>query len=93
MGTDLEAIKLAIRNELLGKFKSEKSKEGDILSRNWLYNDFLPSLTAKEEKALEEIIREMINEGLIEYISGVKPTYRLTKKGVEALCYDPLQII
>lgn len=85
MGSHLETLKFAIKSELLAKFKSEKSKEGDVLSRDWLYNDFMPSLSTKEEKALEETIREMINEGLIEYTGGVKATYRLTEKGVEAL--------
>ena len=85
MSSHLETLKFAIKSELLAKFKSVKSKEGDVLSRDWLYNDFLPSLSRNEEKALEETVSEMINEGLIEYIAGVKATYRLTKKGADAL--------
>lgn len=85
MGSHLETLKFAIKSELLAKFKLDKSKEGDILSRDWLYNDFLPSLSTNEEKALEETISEMINEGLIGYIAGVKATYRLTEKGADAL--------
>ena len=86
MGEQLEALKFAIKSELLGQFKSAKAKEGDLLSRKWLYDDFLPSLSGKEEKALEEIIREMTNEGIIEYAGGSQPTYRITQKGVAILC-------
>jgi DNA-binding HxlR family transcriptional regulator len=85
MSSHQETLKFAIKSELLEKFKLEKAKEGDVLSRDWLYNEFMPSLSIKEEKALEETIREMINEGLIEYTGGVKATYRLTAKGVEVV--------
>jgi DNA-binding HxlR family transcriptional regulator len=59
---------------------------GDILSVTWLYEDFLPSLSDKEQQALEETINEMINEGLIKYVDGPKATYALTQKGKDILC-------
>lgn len=76
------SIKLAMRDELLGRFQTAGVQEGDILSPEWLHHEYLPSLTAKEERIFEEVIGEMITEGLIEYCGGVKPTYRLTKKGL-----------
>lgn len=86
MGAHKEAIKLAIKDEFLGHFRKANAKPGDILSVAWLYNDFLPSLSGKEQQALEEIINEMINEGLIKYIDGPKVTYALTQKGKDLLC-------
>ena len=62
------------------------AKNGDILSQTWLYDDFLPSLSAKEEAALAEVIDEMIAAGIIEYVGGAKPNYSLTEKGEAMLC-------
>ena len=81
MGKNHDAIKLAIRDELLGKFRSMSAHAGDILPRNWLYDEFLSSLSPKEERALEEVLNEMQAHGLIEYVSGPKPTYCLREKG------------
>lgn len=86
MGAQKEAIKLAIKDEILGHFRKADAKPGDILSVTWLYDDFLPTLSEKENQALEEIINEMINEGLLKYVDGPKVTYALTKKGKEILC-------
>lgn len=86
MGEHKEAIKLAIKDEILARFRSGGAKAGDLLSAEWLYNDFLPSLDKKEENALEEIIAEMVAAGIMEYVGGPKPTYRLTNKGAEMLC-------
>ena len=86
MSEQKEAIKLAIKDELLGRFRAANAREGDNLSPAWLHNEFLPTLSTKEEKALEEAVAEMIAEGIIEYVGGAKPTYKLTKKGEEILC-------
>ena len=86
MGAQKEAIKLAIRDEVLGCFRRANSKPGDMLSVAWLYDDFLLSLSDKEQQALEETINEMINEGLLKYVDGPKVTYALTQKGKNILC-------
>lgn len=86
MGKQNEALKLAIKDELLGKFRNIGAGAGALLPADWLYDEFLPSLARKEEQALEEIVAEMINEGTIAYVPGAKPTYRLTDKGAEMLC-------
>lgn len=86
MGAQKESMKLAIRDELLGRFRSSNARAGDILSRKWLHQEFLPTLSAREEQALEEVAAEMIKEGIIEYVSGAEPTYRLTEKGEGILC-------
>jgi len=86
MGQQKEGIKTAIRDEFFGRFRSMKAKAGDALPVRWLYDDFMASLSVKEQQALEEVISEMIREGLIEYVSGAKPTYAVTKKGVDLLC-------
>ncbi|MBU0943959.1 MAG: hypothetical protein KJ804_17490 [Proteobacteria bacterium] len=87
MGVHRESIKLAIKDDLLGWFKTVNAKEGDMLSPEWLYDVYLPTLRAKEQKAFEEAIGEMIVDGIVGYVSGRKPTYRLTKKGEESMCY------
>lgn len=86
MGQHKEGIKTAIRDELLGRFRIMKAKAGDVLPVGWLYDDFMANLNSKEQQALEEIIGEMIREGLIEYVGGAKPTYALTQKGLDLLC-------
>ena len=86
MGKHQEAMKFAIRAELLGKFSSMQANAGDVLPINWLYDNYLPSLSPKEEKAFEEVVNEMQTQDLIEYVSGSKPTYRLTEKGKSLLC-------
>lgn len=86
MGAQKEAIKLAIKDEFLGRFRKENAKAWDTLSVAWLYDDFLPSLSDKEHQALEEAISEMITEGLIKYVDGPKVTYALTEKGKDILC-------
>jgi hypothetical protein len=86
MGTQKEAIKLAIKDEFLSHFRKTGAQPGDILSVAWLYDDFLPSLSEKEQQALEETVNEMINEGLIKYVAGPKATYALTQKGKDILC-------
>ena len=86
MGQHKEGIKTAIKDELLGRFRDMKAKAGDLLPVAWLYDDFMANLSAKEQLALEEIISEMIQEGIIEYVGGRKPTYALTQKGVDILC-------
>ena len=86
MGQQLESIKMAIKDEFFGQFRSMQAKAGDTLSVSWLYDDFMTNLSTKEQKALEEIISEMIQEGLIEYVGGAKPTYAITQKGLDSMC-------
>jgi len=86
MGKQSEALKLAIKDELIGEFRTIGARRGDVIPTGWLYDDFLPSLSRKEERALEETVAEMIGEGIIEYVPGLKPTYRLTGKGAKMLC-------
>lgn len=86
MGQQKEGIKTAIRDEFLGRFRSMKAKAGDVLPVRWLYDDFMAKLSAKEQQALEEVVNEMIQEGLITYVGGAKPTYAVTQKGVDILC-------
>lgn len=86
MGQQKEGIKTAIRDEFLGRFRSMKAKAGDVLPVRWLYDDFMAKLSTKEQQALEEVVNEMIQEGLIEYVGGAKPTYAVTQKGVDILC-------
>ena len=86
MGKDRETIKLVIKDEFLSRFKKADAKPGDTLSVKWLYDEFLPSLTKKEQLALEEAIIEMIHDGLITYVHSPKITYALTQKGKDLLC-------
>lgn len=81
-----DEIKFAIKNELMGRFRRAGAHAGDILSPEWLYNEYLPTLSPREEKILEKAVNELIREGLLEYAGGRKPSYRLTQKGEQALC-------
>ena len=81
MGTRKERLKTAIREELLARMSSGADKESGRLSMDWLYGEYLPSLSAKEEEALEETIAEMIADGVIVAVRGRRPTYRLAGKG------------
>jgi hypothetical protein len=86
MGQQKESIKLAIKDEILGRFRSMKAKAGDVLPVDWLYGDLMANMSTKEQKAFEDIVAEMIKEGLIEYVGGAKPTYAVTRKGLDILC-------
>lgn len=86
MGEQKEAIKTAIKDEFLGRFRSMNAKAGDLLPVGWLYDDFMSNLSSKEEKAIEEVVNEMIQDGLIKYVAGAKPTYAVTQKGLDLLC-------
>jgi hypothetical protein len=86
MGGHKESIKSAIKDELIGRFRSSNARQGDILSPEWLHDIYLPTLSAKEAGAFEAVITEMIFDGIIEYVSDRKPSYRLTKKGEEIVC-------
>jgi hypothetical protein len=81
MGTKKERLKTAIREELLARMTSGPDKQSRQLSADWLYGEYLPTLSAKEEEALEEAIAEMIADGVIVAVPGRDPTYRLTSKG------------
>lgn len=83
MGKHKELTKLAIKDELLGKFRSSNARKGDILSPEWLHAVYLPTLSAKEASIFEMVIGVMILDGIVEYVSDRKPTYRLTKKGAD----------
>lgn len=81
MGTKKERLKTAIREEFLARMTSGPDKKSGLLSADWLYKEYLPSLSAKEEEALEEAIAEMIADGVIVTVPGRHPTYRLISKG------------
>ncbi len=86
MGKQLEALKLAIKDELLATYRKLGARKGTLLPRAWLYEEFLPSLSAREEEAMAECLAGMIREGIIEYVPGPRPTYRLTAAGAAMLC-------
>lgn len=86
MGKQNEALKLAIKDELIGEFRVVGGQAGALIPAGWLYDDFLPSLSVKEERALEEVTAEMIQAGVIAYVPGPQPTYQLTKQGAAMLC-------
>jgi len=86
MGKQNEALKLAIKDELIGEFRVVGGRVGALIPTAWLYDDFLPSLSAKEEQAMEETTAEMIQAGIIAYVPGPQPTYQLTKQGAAMLC-------
>lgn len=81
-----QEIKFAIQDELMGRFKKTGARAGDLLSPDWLYNEYLVTLSPREEKILEEAVNELIHAGLLVYVGGKKPTYRLTEKGEQSLC-------
>ena len=80
MGTRKERLKTAIKDEIMARMTSGADKQNGQLSADWLYGEYLPSLSAKEEEALEETIAEMIADGVIVPVQGRRPTYRLTDK-------------
>lgn len=81
MGTRKERIKTAIREELLARMSSGADRQSGQLAADWLYGEYLPSLSAEEEVALEETIAEMIADGVIVAVQGRRLTYRLAGRG------------
>ncbi|MDW7774700.1 MAG: hypothetical protein SCH71_17615 [Desulfobulbaceae bacterium] len=89
MGKQKEALKQAIMDEFLLRMRQAKAAGPEAkaeLDPKWLYEDFLPSLSTREEEALEEILAEMIHEGIIVRVDGRRATYRLTRKGADFIC-------
>lgn len=85
MGVHNEIIKASMKVEFLEQFTLQGGGRGTTLSIKWLYQDYLPSLSKNEFKALEEVLAEMIQDEILEYVTGGKPTYRLTSKGENLL--------
>lgn len=85
MGIHKEIIKASMRVELLEQFTLQGESRGTQLSTRWLYQHYLPTLSKKELIALEEVFAEMIEEKILEYVTGGQPTYRLTGKGENSL--------
>ncbi|MEW6429318.1 MAG: hypothetical protein AB1568_14925 [Thermodesulfobacteriota bacterium] len=79
--------KAAIREELLARAAAGDVRTPGQLPADWLHEEFLPSLSAREARAVEEVLAEMIAEGLIEHVHvhGRRPTFRLTARGRTAL--------
>lgn len=88
MGRQKESLKQAIMDEFLARMRrggSGADREAELDPR-WLYEEFLPSLSPKEEVALEEVLAEMLHSGLIVRTGGRRPSYRLTPEGADFLC-------
>lgn len=75
----------AIREELLARAAAGDVRTPGQLPADWLHEEFLPSLSAREARAVEEVLAEMLAEGLIEHVHGRRPTFRLTARGRTAL--------
>jgi len=88
VGKHKEALKQAIKDEFFGRLR-QASPGGDArrpeLDPAWLYEDFLPSLSPGEEAALEEVLAELLHEGILVRTGGRRATYRLTQKGADLL--------
>lgn len=85
MGVHKEIIKASMKVEFLEQFTLQGKDRGATLSIKWLYQDYLPTLSKKELKALEEVLAEMIQDEILEYVTRGQPTYRLTSKGENLL--------
>lgn len=70
---NIESIKRAI----LLEYKEQRKEVGDIIPLNYWLNFFIPNLTATEQDLFNEAMKELIDEGLIEFKSDAVRGYRL----------------
>lgn len=74
-----------VKAELLGTFEQARARPGSLLPPKWLQRHYLPTFAAEEERAFEEAIAELIDQGYVEYVERGTPNLRLTAKGAAAI--------
>ncbi|MGA2403996.1 MAG: toll/interleukin-1 receptor domain-containing protein [Syntrophobacteraceae bacterium] len=74
-----------VKGDIMPKFREIKAQAGWTLPPRWLQLDYIQSLNPKENAELEPGIKELIDEGKVEFVKSAIPTLRLTKKGEDAL--------
>jgi hypothetical protein len=72
--------KEAIKEDILGEFRSIRVQAGAILPPNWLQYYF-QSLNTKEQEIFEEAVKELCDDEIVEYVKHPPINLRLTKKG------------
>ena len=75
---DPETLRLAV----LTKFREIGAKEGYILPDMWLQHDYERSLNELELEILQETLRDMASEGLVEYVARPSPNLKVTAFGL-----------
>lgn len=78
---DPEPIRLAV----LSKFKEIGAKEGYTLPEMWLQRDYERSINELQEEILQDTLRDMASEGLVEYVAYPVPNLKITAAGLERI--------
>jgi hypothetical protein len=81
MSRDIKTIK----KDILDQFRAMDGEENDILSKEWLKEEYLPVLDIFERKDFEKAVRQLAKRGVVEYEKGPVPILKLTEMGANLI--------
>lgn len=75
-----------IKKDILDQFRAIEGEENDVISENWLIEEYLPFLNTYEKKDFEKAIRQLAAKGFLKYeMNGSVPKLKLTEKGANLI--------
>ena len=81
MSRDIKTIK----KEILDQFRAMGGEEDDVLSKEWLRDEYLPVLDMFERKDFDKAIRQLAKKGVVKYEKGPVPILKLTEMGANLI--------
>jgi hypothetical protein len=81
MSRDIKRIK----RDILDQFRAMDGEEDDVLSEQWLCEEYLPVLDIFERQDFEKAARQLAAKGFVHYVRGALPVLRLTEKGANLI--------
>lgn len=78
---DPEPIRLAV----LSKFKEIGAREGYTLPEFWLQREYELGINELQQSILQDTLRDMASEGLVEYVAYPSPNLKITAAGLERI--------
>lgn len=74
-----------IRRAVLGKFKEIGAREGYTLPEMWLQREYEFSINELQQDILQDTLRDMASEGLVEYVAYPAPNLKITAVGLDRI--------
>ena len=81
MSRDIKRIK----RDILDQFRAMDGEEDDVLSVEWLREEYLPVLDIFEKQDFEKAVRQLAAKGVLRYTRGAPPVLMLTEKGANLI--------
>lgn len=81
MGKDIKDIK----KDILDRFRALEDEETDVLTEEWLLNEYLPQLNAHERKDFKRAVQQLAAKGFVKYDKKSGWKLQLTEKGADLI--------